>query len=377
MRILIALDSFKGSLSSTEAGSAAGEGFRKAVPNADIIIFPMADGGEGTVKALSGLGGKAVRAVVTGPIGTQVDSDYLILPDGTAVMEMSSAAGLPLVPADQRNPMYTTTRGVGEMILHALDRGCRSFLLGIGGSATNDGGAGMLRALGVRMLDSSGKNIPEGAEGLGILNSIDICGLDSRLCESSFSVACDVTNPLCGPLGASTVFGPQKGAREEDIPLMDNALERFARMTRSILPESDENAPGSGAAGGLGFALRSYMKAELKPGAELVMKKTGFTDALHTEDIVIVGEGRIDAQTLMGKAPIRAAREAKKHGCTVIGLAGSVSDDASACHEYIDAIFPILPVPCSLQEALSPKNAADNLRRTAEEIGRLLLAAKR
>ena len=377
MRILIALDSFKGSLSSTEAGSAAGEGFRKAIPDAGIIIFPMADGGEGTVKALSGLGGKTVRAVVTGPIGTQIESDYLILPDGTAVMEMSSAAGLPLVPADRRNPMHTTTRGVGEMILHALDRGCRSFLIGIGGSATNDGGAGMLRALGVRMLDSSGKNIPEGAEGLSILNLIDICGLDSRLCESSFSVACDVTNPLCGPLGASTVFGPQKGAREEDIPLMDNALERFARMTRSILPESDENAPGSGAAGGLGFALRSYMKAELKPGAELVMKKTGFTDALHTEDIVIVGEGRIDAQTLMGKAPICAAREAKKHGCTVIGLAGSVSDDASACHEYIDAIFPILPVPCSLQEALSPKNAADNLRRTAEEIGRLLLAAKR
>ncbi len=376
MRFLIALDSFKGSLSSYEAGTAAAEGIRRAIPDAEILIFPMADGGEGTIDALATMGGKIVCKTVTGPIGLPVNAKYLILNSGTAVLEMSSAAGLPLVPPEKRNPLYTTTRGVGELILDAHKHGCYSFLIGIGGSATNDGGAGMLRALGVRLFDADRKEIRDGAAGLTTLETLDLTGMDRNLESLSFSVACDVTNPLCGPLGASAIFAPQKGAKPEDIPLLDEALARFAKVTKGVYPEADDNAPGAGAAGGLGFALRTYLHAELKPGAPLVMKYTGLTDSLREGDIVIVGEGRIDAQTMMGKAPICAAREAKMHGCVVIGLAGSVTPDAVACHEFIDAIFPILPSPCSLADALDKRNAADNLSRTAEEIGRLLIAGR-
>jgi glycerate kinase len=292
-------------------------------------------------------------------------------------MEMAAAAGLPLLTKEERNPLYTTTRGVGEMILDALDSGCRSFIIGIGGSATNDGGSGMLKALGFGLFDSEGKEIPDGAIGLSRLAKIDASGALPELSECEITVACDVENPLCGELGCSAVYAPQKGAAPEDIEKMDGWLARYAELARDVSAEADPNFPGAGAAGGLGFALKAFLGARLTPGAELVIKETGLSLAIAEADIVVTGEGRLDFQTSMGKAPIGVAREAKKHGKTVIAFSGCIGKGAGACNENgIDAFFPITRSPMTLEEAMDNDNAYENLRATAEQAFRLYKSAK-
>ena len=375
MRVLVAIDSFKGSLSTLEAGEAVKRGVLRAKSDAEVVISPIADGGEGTVDAIvSATGGKRVTARVTGPLGHAVDATYGILPNGTAVREMSAAAGLPLVPQERRDPMKTTTYGVGEMILHALAAGVRRFLIGIGGSATNDGGVGMLQALGVRFLDKNGCEIGFGAAALETLEKIDIKGLHKALAECEFLVACDVKNPLCGVLGASAVFAPQKGADPEAVAKMDDYLLHYAALTKEILPHSDADFEGAGAAGGLGFALHAYLGATLTGGISLVMRETGLEERIKRADVVVTGEGRLDGQTGMGKAPVGVAALAKKYGKRVIAFAGCVTPDARACNACgIDAFFPILRAPCTLAEAMDKQNAAENLAATAEQVFRLLV----
>ena len=377
MKIRIAMDSFKGSLTSTEAGNAVAAGFGKIFPEADIRVYPMADGGEGTVQALAALGGTVRTVKVRDPLCRPIEAQYLLLSDGTAVMEMAAAAGLPLLEPQERNPLVTTTFGVGEMIADALRGGCTKFLLGIGGSATNDGGAGMLTALGWRLADAQGNPIVNGAQGLLSLCSIDEKDVLPLVRNAQFTVACDVTNPLCGARGASAVFAPQKGAKPAEIPVLDGALARFAQVAKTVYPDADKEAAGAGAAGGLGFGLKTFLNADLRSGVESVMRLTGLTEALADADLVIVGEGRMDAQTVMGKAPAGVAKLAKQYGAAVIGIAGSIAPDADACHACIDAYFPILQKPCTLEEALTVAAARENLTKTAEEIARLWRTAKK
>ena len=378
MRIVIAVDSFKGSLTSLEAGQAAAEGIRRVYPDAGILVRPLADGGEGTVDALvSGMGGRFRTIPVEGPLGERVDCTYGLL-GGTAVIEMSAAAGLPLVPPALRDPMNTSTYGVGQVIADAIDQGCRRFLIGIGGSATNDGGAGMLQALGFRLTDAEGNDIPRGAKGLAHLANIDAAQALPALADCTFRVACDVTNPLCGEKGASAVFGPQKGATERTIPLMDAYLAHYADLARQLYPNCDPDAPGSGAAGGLGFALHTFLGAQLCPGVDIVLEETRLSDALRGADVAVTGEGRLDGQTAMGKAPIGVARLAKQHGCLTLALCGGVTRDASACNDAgIDAYFPIVRGATTLDDAMDPVNARANMADAAEQAFRLLRAARR
>ena len=380
MKVAIAIDSFKGSLSSVAAGDAAAEGVRRVFPDAECVVRPLADGGEGTVDALvAGLGGELKAVTVTGPAGKPTKAKYGLLPDGTAVMEMAEAAGITLVSGAERNPLHTTTYGVGEMILDAAGNGARKFVIGIGGSATNDGGAGMLQALGFRLLDSSGHDIPRGGAGLAQLAKIEIGNpfydYDSRL-RLSFRIACDVKNPLCGPNGASAVFGPQKGATPEMVTELDAALAHFAEIANSTvrlrLPTTP-NTPGAGAAGGLGFAFKAFLGAELVPGVDLILNETHLEDFIRDADIVITGEGRLDGQTVMGKAPIGVARLAKKYGKRVLAFSGILGDGVEAVNAAgIDAYFPILRKLVSLEEALDVTNAAANLTATVEQAFRLL-----
>ena len=378
MNIVIAIDSFKGSLTSLQAGNAAADGIRRVYPDADIAVRPLADGGEGTVDALvPGLGGEFYSVEVTDPCGKPVTARYgIIRESNTAVMEMSAAAGLTLVPPDKRDPMKTTTYGVGEMIRDAVSHGCRDFIIGIGGSATNDGGAGMLQALGFGLLNMNGEQIPFGAEGLSALVRITNDNVLPELSECRFKIACDVTNPLCGENGCSAVFAPQKGASPESLSAMDGWLADFAELTKAINPKADPNYPGAGAAGGLGFAFLSYTNASLLPGVELVLQETNLENYIRNADIVITGEGRLDAQTAMGKAPVGVARLAKMYGKPVIAFAGCVTKDAAALNECgIDAYFPILRAVCSLEDAMNSESAAENLSVTAEQVFRVIRAA--
>jgi len=375
MNIVIAIDSFKGSLTSLQAGNAAVEGIKSVYPDADITVRPLADGGEGTVDALvSGMGGEFRSVEVTDPCGKPAKARYgIINASNTAAMEISAAAGLTLVPPDKRDPMKTTTFGVGEMMRDAISHGCRNFIIGIGGSATNDGGAGMLQALGFGLLDERGEQIPNGAEGLSGLVRITNDNVLPELSECRFSIACDVTNPLCGENGCSAVFAPQKGASPESLSVMDKWLANFAKLTKTICPDADPDYPGAGAAGGLGFAFRSYTNASLLPGVELVLQATNLEEDIRNADIVITGEGRLDAQTAMGKAPVGVAKLAKKHGKPVIAFAGSVTKDAATLNECgIDAYFPILRTVCSLEDAMNTENAAENLSDTAEQVFRVI-----
>ncbi|MBQ7321100.1 MAG: glycerate kinase [Clostridia bacterium] len=374
MKILIAIDSLKGSLGSTEAGEAAAEGIRRAMPEAEIEIRPLADGGEGTVDALLSLPGSEERQVtVCGPRRGETQAKYGVLPDGTAVMEMAQAAGLPLLAEEERDPTVTTTYGVGEMMLHAIRGGCRHLLMGIGGSATNDGGIGMLTALGWRFLDERGESVPDGARGLALVARVDDSGVPEDVRACRFSVACDVTNPLCGERGCAAVYGPQKGARAEDIPRMDAGMAHFAAVTARALPHADPDAPGAGAAGGLGFALRTYLGATLTPGVELILAATDMAGAVRDADVVVTGEGRLDAQTAMGKAPAGIAALAKTHGKPVIALSGCLGKGAQACNACgIDAYFPILPAPMTVEEAMEPARARRHVADTAEQIFRLI-----
>ena len=375
MKIVTAIDSFKGSMTSIEAGHAAKEGILAAHPDAQVIIKPLADGGEGTTEALTaGLGGELKSLTVTGPLGRPVTASYgLIRERKMAVLEMASAAGLTLISQEERNPLEATTYGVGEMIRDAIGEGCRHFLVGIGGSATNDGGTGMLSALGFQFLDSEGQPIPLGAKGLENLARISTENARPELSQCSFHIACDVTNPLCGENGCSAVYGPQKGADPEMIRQMDQWMERYGDLAARTFPAADKEAPGAGAAGGLGFAFLTFLNGSLESGVGMVLKEINLKDDIRDADLVITGEGRLDAQTVMGKAPIGVAHLAKEYGKPVIAFSGAVTREAGLCNQHgIDAFFPIMRGVVSLQEALDPGEARINAADTAEQVFRLI-----
>ncbi len=375
MNVVVAIDSFKGSLSSIEAGNAVREAILKIHSDADVKVLPMADGGEGTVEAMCfGLGGELVKTRVKGPLCKDLFAKYCILREkNTAIMEMSAAAGITLISQEERNPIKTTTYGVGEMILDAISKGVRHFVIGIGGSATNDGGVGMLTALGYAFLDKNGNPIPLGAGGLEKLSEISLENVHPLLKECDFRIACDVKNTLCGENGCSAVFGPQKGATPEMIKNMDAWLENYAVLSGKILPKADMNAEGTGAAGGLGFAFLCYTNAVLEPGVKIILEEIKLEDYIKNADLVVTGEGRLDSQTIMGKAPIGVARLAKKYNKPVIAFSGCVTDGASVCNEHgIDAFFPIMREVTTLEEALDKNNAYKNLFNTAEQVFRLI-----
>lgn len=374
MKVVVAIDSLKGSLSSMEAGLAIKEGVLAAQPNAEVIVKPLADGGEGTTDALiEGMNGERIDLTVTGPMHTPVDAYYGYLKDtNTAVMEMASAAGITLVPDSEKNPLLATSYGVGEMINDAIQRGCRNFIIGIGGSVTNDGGIGMLKALGVRFLDENGEDAGEGGQALAKVARIDVSGMNPLLKECHIQVACDVNNPLCGENGSTYVYGPQKGVTEDMKKTLDEAMAHFARVTSETLENDYMNIPGAGAAGGLGFAFLAYVGATLTPGIELILDAVGLEDELSGADVVVTGEGRLDFQTAMGKAPVGVAKLAKKYNARVVAFAGSVTKEATACNkEGIDAFFPILRGVCTLADAMDPVNARNNMIATVEQVFRL------
>ena len=376
MKVVVAMDSFKGSLGSYEAGQAVKEGILNACSDAEVVVKPLADGGEGTVKSLiEGLGGRCVTAEVTGPMGQRTAAKYGILADGrTAVMEMAEAAGITLVKKEDLNPWKASTTGIGEMILDAAGRGCRAFLIGIGGSATTEGGIGMLQALGYVFYDEEGKILPPAAESLGRISRISKDHVPEVLEECRFLIACDVSNPLCGENGAVCVYGPQKGVKEEEKKKLDAAMRHYAEKTAAFTGKENSRAAGAGAAGGLGFAFLSYFAdAELKSGISVVLEAVGLEKEVKDADIVVTGEGRLDAQTAMGKAPAGVAKLAKQYGCRVLAFAGSVSDDAGVCNEEgIDAFFPVVRGITTLEEAMKPENAGKNIALTVEQVFRLL-----
>lgn len=375
MKVVIAIDSLKGSLSSMEAGMAIKDGILAAKPDAEVIVKPLADGGEGTTDALiEGMNGERIDLTVTGPMHTPVDAYYGYLKDtNTAVMEMASAAGITLVPDSEKNPLLATSYGVGEMINDAIQRGCRNFIIGIGGSVTNDGGIGMLKALGVRFLDENGEDAGEGGQALAKVARIDVSGMNPLLKECHIQIACDVNNPLCGENGSTYVYGPQKGVTEDMKKTLDEAMAHFARVTSETLENDYMNTPGAGAAGGLGYAFLAYTGAALTPGIELILDAVGLEEELSGADVVVTGEGRLDFQTAMGKAPVGVARLAKKYNAKVIAFAGSVTKEATACNkEGVDAFFPILRSVCTLAEAMDPVAARNNMTATVEQVFRLL-----
>ena len=375
MNVVIAIDSFKGSMTSLEAGESASAGIRRIYPDADITIRPLADGGEGTVEALTlGCGGTRTQVCVTGPLEKPVLCSYGILDAGkTAVIEMSGAAGITLLSETERNPLYTTTYGVGEVIRDAISRGCRHFIIGIGGSATNDGGIGMLEALGYGFLDADGKQVPYGANGLALIETITDEHVMPELKECKFRIACDVTNPLCGANGCSAVFGPQKGATQTMIPKMDTWLMNYAKKTKEKYSGANPNQAGTGAAGGLGFAFLSYTNAVLESGVKIILEETKLESFIKNADFVITGEGRLDGQTVMGKAPIGVAEIAKKNKKKVLAFGGCVAEDATLCNQHgIDAFFPILRTVTTLKEAMDFNHAKENLSAAVEQVFRLI-----
>ena len=375
MKAVIAIDSLKGSLSSLQAGEAVRKGILRAIPDANVYISPVADGGEGTVEALvKGMNGHLETITASDPLGRPANCTYGILPDQqTAIIEMAAAAGLPLLSPDERNPLYTTTYGVGELIRDAISKGCRRFIVGIGGSATNDGGIGMLQALGYGVLNQDGNQVPFGAIGLKEIISVTDTSAIPELRECSFQIACDVNNPLYGENGCSAVFGPQKGADTSMISEMDNWLKAYASLCAKSFPPADPDFPGCGAAGGLGFAFLTFTRSVLESGIKIVLEETRLEDHIQDADIVVTGEGRLDAQTIMGKAPVGIARIAKKYQKPVIAFSGCVTNDAALCNEHgIDAFFPILRNVSTLSDAMRPDAAAQNLTDTAEQVFRLI-----
>ena len=378
MTVTVAIDSFKGSLTTFEAGESAKAGILRACPSARVCVVPLADGGEGTAETLTrALGGEWVSAQVTGPLGEPTNARYGIAGD-VALMEMAQASGLTLVPSGKLDPASATTLGVGEMILDALSRGCRSFVMGIGGSATNDGGMGMLQALGVRFEDENGQPLPCRGDSLGKIKKIDITGINPLLKDCDFRIACDVKNPLCGDSGCSAVFGPQKGIAPDEVPLWDGWMADYAQCVQSVNPDADPLAQGAGAAGGLGFAFLSFTRARLVSGIDLVMQTVGLEERIRDSDLVITGEGRLDGQSCMGKAPSGVAALALKYNKPCVALSGAVTEDAVDCNERgIDAFFSILRSACTLEQAMEKETAKANLSATAEQVIRLYMAAKR
>lgn len=373
MKIVIAPDSYKESLSATEVAQAIEKGFREIFPDAQYVSVPVADGGEGTVEAMiAATQGAEHAASVTGPLGERVDARWGMSGDGnTAFIEMAAASGLALVPPEQRNPLITTSRGTGELILHALEHGARNIIIGIGGSATNDGGAGMVQALGAKLCDANGTEIGHGGGSLMSLNTIDISGLDPRLAACTIRVACDVTNPLTGEQGASRIFGPQKGATEAQIVELDSNLNHYADVIKRSLRVDVKNVPGAGAAGGMGAALMAFLGAELRSGIEIVTQALNLEEHIHDCTLVVTGEGRIDSQSIHGKVPVGVANVAKKYHKPVIGIAGSLTRDVGVVHQYgIDAVFSVLTSIGTLEEAF--RGAFDNIYRASRNIAATL-----
>ena len=376
MKVVIAIDSFKGSLSSLQAGNAVKEAILRLKNDAEIVVKPLADGGEGTVEALAeSAASQIVELKVKGPLLQPVTAKYCILQDTqTAVMEMAAASGITLISGEERNPLETTTFGVGEMILDAINRGCRRFIVGIGGSATNDGGTGMLTALGYEFLDQKGNPIPLGAKGLVDLYCIKTENVIPELEKCQFQIACDVVNPLCGTNGCSAVYGPQKGATPEMVARMDRWLQNYGALSQTVSSKADPDYPGAGAAGGLGFAFLAFTDSVLRSGIQIVLDELCLEGEIKTADIVVTGEGRLDSQTVMGKAPIGVASLAKKYGKKVIAFSGCVTPDAEVCNLHgIDAYFPVLRSVTTLEEALDPQNAYQNVAATAYQVFRLLI----
>lgn len=373
MKVVAAIDSFKGSMTSMEAGNAVKKGILAAKPDAEVVVNPLADGGEGTVDALiEGLGAKKIPVTVTGPLGEKVSCYYGFLEETkSAVMEMASAAGITLVT--KKDPLRASTYGVGEMTADALKRGCKNFIIGIGGSATNDGGIGMLKALGFEFFDEDGNDVGEGAAALAKIEVIQTENKNPLLSGAKFQIACDVKNPLCGKQGATYIFGPQKGVTEEQKSKVDEAMKHYADVTKESLGCDFADCEGAGAAGGLGYAFLSYLAGELIPGVELILQATGLEEKMKNADVVVTGEGRLDAQTVMGKAPVGVAALAKKYNAKVIAFAGSVAPEASVCNQAgIDAFFPIVRGVTTLEEAMKKENAMENIAATAEQVFRLL-----
>lgn len=369
MKIIIAPDSYKESLTAMEVATAIEAGFRQVMPTAEYIKLPMADGGEGTVQSLvDASNGTIIEHAVTGPLGTQVNAFFGLMGDGkTAVIEMAAASGLHLVSPDLRNPMLTTSYGTGELILAALDHGVDHIIVGIGGSATNDGGIGMAQALGVQLLDSNGQALKFGGQALAQLATIDITTVDPRLANIKLEVACDVDNPLCGEKGASQVFGPQKGATPAMVATLDQHLAHYAVIIKQDLGVDIKNTAGAGAAGGMGAALLGLFNAQLRSGIEIVIDAVNLGDIVQDADLVITGEGRIDSQTIHGKTPIGVARTAKQYHKPVIGIAGCLSQDCGVVYDHgIDAVFSVVPAAMSLEQAFS--NAAINVELTARNV---------
>ena len=378
MKIVIAPDSYKESLSALDVATAIEQGFSEIFPDAEYVKIPVADGGEGTVEAMvAATDGRIVRTAVTGPLGEQVEGFYGLSGDEkSAFIEMAAASGLELVPQKQRDPLKTTSWGTGELIRHALDAGVKHIIIGIGGSATNDGGAGMVQALGAKLLNGDGEQIAPGGSALESLQRIDISELDTRLKACRIEVACDVTNLLTEKKGASAVFGPQKGATAEMISRLDGALERYANIIARDLDINVLELSGGGAAGGMGAGLYAFCGAQLRPGIEIVTEALGLAEQLADADLVITGEGRIDSQTIHGKVPVGVAKVAKRYNKPVIGIAGSLTADAGVVHEHgLDAIFSVIYTVCTLEEAL--RNARENVRITARNVAAVLKAGQR
>ncbi|MFS9381965.1 glycerate 2-kinase [Citrobacter sp. ANG330] len=378
MKIVIAPDSYKESLSATEVAQAIEKGFREIFPDAQYVSVPVADGGEGTVEAMiAATHGSAHSALVTGPLGEKVNASWGMSGDGkTAFIEMAAASGLALVPPEKRNPLITTSRGTGELILQALDSGASNIIIGIGGSATNDGGAGMVQALGAKLCDANGTEIGYGGGSLNTLNTIDVSGLDPRIKQCAIRVACDVTNTLVGEQGASRIFGPQKGATEPLILELDRNLAHYADMIKKSLGMDVRNVPGAGAAGGMGAALMAFLGAELKSGIEIVTQALNLEEHIHDCTLVVTGEGRIDSQSIHGKVPVGVASVAKKYHKPVIGIAGSLTRDVGVVHQYgIDAVFSVLTSIGTLEEAF--RGAFDNIYRASRNIAATLAVGMR
>lgn len=375
MKVVIAPDSFKESLTASEVAAAIGRGWTSVYPQAEISLKPMADGGEGTVDAvLDAAGGERREVQVCGPLGQPVKAHWGWLSGNTAVIEMAAASGLHWVPREQRDATITTSFGTGELIRAALDAGAERVILGLGGSATNDGGMGLLQALGVRFLDEHGHELAQGGGALINLDQIDLSAMDSRVLKVQFEVAADVDNPLFGSRGASAVFGPQKGASPEQVESLDRALKRMSRVVAGTLGQDFSEVPGVGAAGGLGFAAKAFLRASFRPGIELVAELAGLADALQGADLAITGEGRLDSQTLHGKTPMGVARLAQAAGVPVIALAGSLGDEYQQTYPFIDAAFSLAPGPISLEQACA--TAAKELEARATDIARLWKVAQ-
>ena len=373
MKIVVAPDSFKGSVTALQAAEAIERGLHRVFPDAEIEKLPMADGGEGTAQSLvDATGGRILTESVVDPLGVEIEARYGVLGDGvTAVIEMAAASGLTLVPLAKRNPLVTTTYGTGQLIKAALDHGCRKLIIGIGGSATNDGGAGMAQALGAKLITASGEPIRWGGGGLHQLDAIGISELDSRIQETETVVACDVNNPLTGEDGASHVYGPQKGATPEMVQTLDANLAHFDTILQRDIGVTVGDIPGAGAAGGLGAGLIAFLNAELKSGVALVIEATQLEKRISDADLVITGEGQINFQTVFGKTPVGVAKVAKARGIPVVAIAGSISDDADGVYDAgIDAMVDIVPEPMPLEVAI--ENAPMLIANAAERAARLI-----